>query len=85
MMTKVEIYFAPWCPYCRRAKQLLDEKQINYTLINVDEEPSQRDTMQTRGAGSTIPQIFINDKPIGGCDALYALEASGDLDKLLTI
>lgn len=83
IMTKVELYYAPWCPFCRRAKSLLDEKKVNYTLIDVDAEPSERDVMQQRGAGHTIPQIFINDKPIGGCDDLYALEASGNLDKLL--
>lgn len=82
-MANVELYFAPWCPYCRRAKQLLDEKQVNYTLIDVDAEPSERETMQKRGAGKTIPQIFIDDKPIGGCDDLYALEAEGKLDLLL--
>ncbi len=82
-MAKVELYFAPWCPYCRRAKQLLDEKQVNYTLIDVDAKPSERDNMQQRGAGHTIPQIFINDKSIGGCDDLYALEAKGELEKLL--
>ncbi|MGA2654796.1 MAG: glutaredoxin 3 [Gammaproteobacteria bacterium] len=82
-MVKVEIYFAPWCPYCRRAKQLLDEKGVNYTLYDVDAEPAERDNMQKRGAGHTIPQIFIDDKPIGGCDDLYALEAKGTLDNLL--
>lgn len=82
-MTKVEIYYASWCPYCRRAKQLLDEKQVNYTLIDVDAEPEERQVMQQRGAEHTIPQIFINDKPIGGCDAIYALEAAGELDPLL--
>lgn len=82
-MATVEIYYAPWCPYCRRAKQLLDEKKVNYTLIDVDEEPAERETMQKRGAKHTIPQIFINDKSIGGCDELYALDANGELDKLL--
>ncbi len=82
-MAKVEIYFAAWCPYCRRAKQLLDDKEVNYTLIDVDEEPGERDIMQQRGGGQTIPQIFINDKPIGGSDALHALDAAGELDKLL--
>lgn len=82
-MAKVELYYAPWCPYCRRAKQLLDEKKINYTLIDVDADPNERDVMQQRGGGHTIPQIFINDKSIGGCDALYALDAAGELEKLL--
>jgi glutaredoxin 3 len=82
-MANVELYFAPWCPYCRRAKQLLDDKKVNYTLIDVDADPSERDVMQQRGAGKTIPQIFINDKSIGGCDDLYALDAAGELDQLL--
>ncbi len=83
-MANVEIYFAPWCPYSRRAKQLLDDKQINYTLIDVDTDPSERDVMQQRGAGKSIPQIFIDNVPIGGCDDIYALEASGKLEKLLS-
>ena len=82
-MAVIELYYATWCPYCRRAKQLLDEKQVNYTLIDVDAEPNEREVMQTRGEGHTIPQIFINNKPIGGCDALYALDAAGELDPLL--
>ncbi len=82
-MATVEIYLATWCPYCRRAKQLLDDKKIEYTLIDVDEKPHAREEMQSRGAGSTIPQIFIDNKPVGGCDSLYALDASGELDKLL--
>lgn len=82
-MAIVEIYFASWCPYCRRAKELLDEKNVNYTVIDVDAEPNERDNMVKRGGGKTIPQIFINDKPIGGCDDLYQLEAKGELDNLL--
>ncbi|HLF66970.1 MAG TPA: glutaredoxin 3 [Gammaproteobacteria bacterium] len=83
-MASVEIYFAPWCPYCRRAKQLLDDKQINYTLIDVDTDPNERVVMQQRGGGKTIPQIFIDNVSIGGCDELYALDANGKLDQLLS-
>lgn len=82
-MTIVAIYTAEYCPYCTRAKALLKKKQINYTEIRIDLHPERCDEMVEKSGKRTVPQIFINDQPIGGCDDLYALEAQGKLDQLL--
>lgn len=81
-MATVTIYTTVYCPYCVRAKQLLDNKQVKYTEINVSEADA-RAQMTALTNGRTVPQIVINDQPTGGCDELYALERSGELDKLL--
>lgn len=84
-MAKIEIYTTMICPYCHAAKELLAKKDVSYTEISLNRQPDQRDKMLTRAGGShTVPQIFIDDAHIGGCDDLYALEASGDLDRILT-
>jgi glutaredoxin 3 len=83
-MTKVELYGAEWCGYSFRARQLLDKKMVHYRLIDVDTTPGARDEMVERGGGRTIPQIFIDDEPIGGCDDIHALEATGRLDTMLS-
>ena len=81
---KVEIYSSPWCGYCYRAKQLLESKDIAFIEIDVMEEPARRQEMVTRAKGrTTVPQIFINGKWVGGSDDLYALEKAGKLDPLL--
>ena len=81
---KVEIYTRRYCGYCVRAKMLLDEKEVSYEEISIDGNPELRQFMiQRSGGGMTVPQIFINDKPVGGCTELYALEHSGELDALL--
>ncbi|MCA8927449.1 MAG: glutaredoxin 3 [Alphaproteobacteria bacterium] len=83
-MTKVEIYTSMWCPFCYRAKQLLKKKGVEFTEIDVDGGPAVRAAMRDRAAGRhTVPQIFIDDVGVGGCDELYALEAQGKLDALL--
>ncbi len=84
-MAKVEMYYKPTCPFCHRAKVLLDKKNIVLDeYINIIEQPERRAEMMERANGrSTVPQIFINEQPIGGCDDLFALEASGRLDTLL--
>lgn len=83
-MPKVEIYTKKTCPYCVRAKQLLDHKSIAYTEIRVDEDPKDLEMMLLRAEGRrSVPQIFINDFGIGGCDDLYALDQAGKLDSLL--
>ncbi len=81
-MATVTIYTTAWCPYCIRAKQLLDNKQVDYTEINVSEADA-RDKMTALTGGTTVPQVVINDQATGGCDELYALERSSELDKLL--
>lgn len=85
-MSKIEIYTKQTCPYCVRAKQLLDHKKVKYVEIRVDENPKDLEMMLLRAEGRrTVPQIFINDRGIGGCDDLYALEKEGKLDALLQL
>jgi glutaredoxin 3 len=81
-MATIIIYTTPYCPYCSRAKQLLDSKQVTYQEIDVSDR-SLRGEMTKITGGTTVPQIIINGKLTGGCDDLYALDRSGELDKLL--
>ncbi len=84
-MPSVEIYTWRTCPFCIRAKQLLDRKGVAYTEFSVDGDEPARDAMAARGDGRrSVPQIFINDQHIGGCDELHALERGGELDGLLS-
>lgn len=81
---KVEIYTKWGCPYCVRAKALLDGKGVAYSEIDVTLGGKDREAMVRRAPGaSTVPQILINDQPLGGCDDLHALDAAGKLDPLL--
>ena len=83
-MLKIEIYSKEVCPYCVRAKKLLTKKGLDFTEIDIAQQTELRDAMSKRANGKqTVPQIFINDKHIGGCDDLYALDAAGKLDGLL--
>ena len=83
-MAEIDIYTTMWCPYCARAKSLLEKKGVAFTEINLDEEPRRRDEMVKRAQGGrTVPQIFINGEHIGGCDDMMALERSGELDPKL--
>ena len=84
MTANVEIYTKFACPYCVRAKQLLDSKGVPYTEYDITMGGAKRDEMLTRVPGArTVPQILINDTPIGGSDDLRALENQGKLDALL--
>ncbi len=83
-MTSVVIYTTEFCPYCVRAKQLLQRKGIGYQEIDVSDDAEQRRTLVQRTGRRTVPQIFINEQSIGGCDELYALERAGRLDPLLS-
>jgi glutaredoxin 3 len=84
MAATVEIYTWSTCPFCRRAKALLDRKQVEYIEHVIDGDEVARARMAQRAQGrSSLPQIFINDQPIGGCDDLYALESVNQLDRLL--
>ncbi|HLY52682.1 MAG TPA: glutaredoxin 3 [Steroidobacteraceae bacterium] len=77
------MYASDWCGYCARARALLDAKGIAYTEIDVDLVPGARAEMMARGGGSTVPQIFISGRPVGGSDELRALDAAGRLDFML--
>lgn len=84
-MPTVEIYTQPWCPYCSRAKSLLDRKKVAYTEINAPAGTPARAESQRRAGGRTsVPQIFIDGRHIGGSDDLAALDRSGGLDPILT-
>jgi len=82
-MAKVVIYTTQVCPYCVRAKQLLQRKGVDYDEVDVSRDQEQRIALVVRTGQRTVPQIFINDQSVGGCDELYALERSGRLDTLL--
>lgn len=82
-MPKVEIFCTPFCPYCIRAKKLLDNKNVEYEDIRIDLEPARQDEMIARAKRTSVPQIFIDDYHVGGCDDLFALEAEGTLDSRL--
>jgi glutaredoxin 3 len=80
---RVEVYATSWCPYCARARQLLLSKGVEIEEIDVDARPGAREEMTARSGRRTVPQIFINQTHVGGCDDLIALEAAGGLDPLL--
>lgn len=83
-MTSVEIYTTPTCPFCIRAKGLLNRKGVPFTEIDVSGDSSLREAMTRRAGGRrTVPQIFIDGTGVGGCDDLHDLERRGELDKLL--
>lgn len=83
-MPRIEIYTTPMCPYCWRAKRLLDGKNVDYTEIDLWREKARREEMMERADGRTsVPQIFIDGNAIGGSDELAALEQAGKLDALL--
>ena len=83
-MATVEIYTWQFCPFCLRAKALLNKKGIEFTEHPIDGDQEARLKMSERASGrSTLPQIFINNEGIGGCDELYELENKNDLNRLL--
>jgi glutaredoxin 3 len=78
------MYSTGWCPYCERARALLERKGAAFHEIKVDEDPADRQAMLVRSGGRrTVPQIFIGDRHVGGFEELYALDKAGELDKLL--
>jgi glutaredoxin 3 len=79
----VDIYTKATCFYCMRAKALFEEKQVSFNEIKIDNDNDLRNAMIKRSGGVTVPQIFINDELIGGCDDLFALHAANKLDELL--
>ncbi len=79
----VTLYTSDWCPYCRRARDLLAQKKVDFSEINVEDDLKFREEMIARSNRRTVPQIFIGDKHVGGCDDLFELDRSGELDRLL--
>jgi glutaredoxin 3 len=79
----IVMYSTGWCPYCDRARALLARKGLTFREIKVDENPLERDAMLARSGGRrTVPQIFIGERHVGGFDDLYAIDKSGELDRL---
>ena len=83
MSKPIVIYTTRYCPYCIRAKQLLASKSVPYQEIAVDHEPALRQEMMRKSGRHTVPQIWIGETHVGGCDDLYLLERQGKLDPLL--
>ena len=79
----VTLYVSNWCPYCQRAKGLLAQKQVVFSEINVEDDDKFREEMIARSNRRTVPQIFIGDTHVGGCDDLFELDRSGELDRLI--
>ena len=85
-MSTVELYTSPYCGYCHAAKRLLASKSVSFQEIDLSLDPGRRSEMLARANGlQTVPQIFINDQHIGGCDELHALERSGKLGAMLAV
>jgi len=83
-MKQVEIYTSPLCGFCHAAKRLLKQKDVNFQEIDVFADPSRKPEMiQRANGGRTVPQIFVADVHVGGCDELHALERAGKLDAML--
>lgn len=83
-MAQIEIYTTKVCPYCVKAKNLLNAKDVDFTEHDLTNDDAGREALLKKSNGMrTVPQIFINGQHIGGCDNLYALEEKGELDKLL--
>lgn len=79
----ITMYVTGWCPYCQRAKALLTTKSLVFNEINVDDDAKFRQEMTARSGRRTVPQIFIGETHVGGCDDLFALDGSGELDRLI--
>ena len=80
---EIVMYSTGWCPYCDRARALLERKGLPFREVKVDEDPAERNAMLARSVGRrTVPQIFVGDHHVGGFDDLYALDKAGKLDEL---
>ena len=85
-MAEIEIFTQPYCPYCARAVALLQSKGVAFNEIDAPHgTPERRAAIERSGGRTTVPQIFINGTPIGGCDDLMALDRAGRLDPLLAV
>ena len=85
-MKPVEIYTSPLCGFCHAAKRLLTQKGVSFAEIDIARQPNKRQEMMQRANGRhTVPQLFIGQQHIGGCDELHALERAGKLDPMLAV
>ncbi|MBI6634134.1 glutaredoxin 3 [Pseudomonas paralactis] len=84
-MSQVVVYSSDYCPFCIRAKQLLQSKEVAFDEIKVDGKPQVRAEMAQKAGRTSVPQIWIGARHIGGCDDLFALERAGKLDALLSV
>ena len=82
-MARVEMYVKTFCPYCYRAEMLLDSKGVEYQIHLLDSAERRQEMVQRANGRTTVPQIFIDDHHVGGCDDLYALDREGKLEQLL--
>jgi glutaredoxin 3 len=79
----VTLYVSGWCPYCQRARGLFAQKKVEFSEINIEDDAKLHEEMIARSNRRTVPQIFIGDKHVGGCDDLFELDRSGELDRLI--
>jgi glutaredoxin 3 len=84
LMPEIVMYTTRWCPFCTGAKTLLNNKGVQFSEIPVDGDPALRATMAERAGATSVPQIWIGDAHIGGCDELFSLEQQGRLDSMLS-
>jgi len=82
-MKKVKIYFSEYCPYCKSVEALMKKKNISFEKIDVDSDISLRQEMLEISGRTSVPQVFVNDLHLGGCDDVYDLENKGKLDSLI--
>ena len=82
-MKPIEIYTKSYCPYCTRAKELLRIKGVEFVEYDVTSDPAKEQEMRTRSGRTTVPEIFVADRLIGGCNELFDLDEKGELDRLL--
>ena len=82
-MADVQMYVTAYCPYCLRAKALLQRKGVAFAEINVEDDPEKRAWLVKATGMRTVPQTFIDGRSVGGCDDLHALDRTGELDRLL--
>lgn len=82
-MKEVKVYTKSYCPYCVKAKKLLEHKKVPYEEVSIENDPEFAEKLFAKSGFRTVPQIFIGETCIGGCDNLYDLEKNGELDSLL--
>ena len=82
-MKKVKIYFSEYCPYCKSVEALMNKKNISFEKIDVDLDTNLREEMVKKSGRTSVPQVFVNDLHLGGCDDVYDLENRGELDSLI--